>query len=423
MENLELKNMENNTSEEPKEPEEKSGMEDKADNTVLMVLLAIGLLALGAYGMKWLMDTKPEAKKAIPETWTPSVQVIPLTEKNYTPVIRAEGEVEAATKTMLISEVAGSVVHISPLLEKGNTIPEGEIILKVDDADYKTQLTSAKSTLADAELMLAQEEARAVQAERDWKKLGRGTVATDLVLRKPQIKSALARIEAAQAAIEKAERDMAKTVIRAPYTCLVDRKFIDEGAYVSMMSQIAEVSSVDEYEVRLPLNLNEVGFLDKASGIGSEVLLESMIGGKLYQWKGQAVRFEGGVDSSTFSRIMVVSVKRDSAKEDENFQLPPVGMFVKAKLQGQAMGKVFSIPGEALREGTSVWVLAENDLLEVVDVTVIRSERDQVIIEPKEKDNLVAGDRIIVSPIAIPVNGMKLEVEKSSEVQDSENLK
>lgn len=412
--------MENKISEEADDQKE---MDQKTDNTVLLVLLTIGLLAAGAFGMQWLMDTKPEAKKAAPVVWTPSVKVVSLTEKNYTPVIQAEGEVEAATQTMLISEVAGAVVYISPRLEVGETINEGEIIIKVDDADYKTQVTSAKATLADAELVLAQEEARAVQAARDWEKLGRGGSATDLVLRKPQIKSARARIAAAAAAIEKAERDIAKTVIKAPYTCLVDRKFIDKGAYITMMGQIAEVSSQEEHEVRLPLSLNEVGFLDKDLGIGSEVLLESTIGGKFYQWKGTAVRFEGGVDSSTFSMIMVVSVKRDPARDGEHFQLPPAGMFVKAKVLGRPMGKVFSIPREALREGGAVWVLAKREVLAIVDVEMVRSELDEVIIAAKDGGKLTSGDRIIVSPIAIPNRGMKLELEESVKKDSGGNLK
>jgi len=211
--------MKNKMSEEKEDPTDR---DQKTDNTVLIVLISIGLLAVGVFGLQWLMATKPDAKKAAPETWTPSVKVISLMAKDHTPVIRAEGEVEAATKTMLISEVAGAVVYISPLLEKGERIAKGEVILRVDDADYKTKLTSMKSTLADAELVLAQEEARAVQSARDWQKLGRGGSATDLVLRKPQIKSAQARIEAAQAAVEKAQRDMAKTIITAPYTCVVD---------------------------------------------------------------------------------------------------------------------------------------------------------------------------------------------------------
>ncbi len=121
--------------------------------------------------------------------------------------------------------------------------------------------------------------------------------------------------------------------------------------------------------------------------------------------------------------VMVVSVKRDSVKDGEKFQLPPVGMFVKAEVPGKPMGKVFSIPREALRDGGAVWVLAENEVLEIVAVEVIRSERDEVIIKAEGERKLTSGDRIIISPIAIPASGMKLELEQSLENQSGGNLK
>ncbi len=390
---------------------EENGVEEKADNTILMVILSLLFLFGGAFIMKSLMETKPEAKKVAAESWVPSVQVIIAELVDYTPLIRAEGSVTPSTKTMLISEVTGAVTYISPELEKGNVISEGEILMKVDDADYLTQLTSAKSSLADAELLLAQEEAKATQAEREWSKLGRGGVASELMLRKPQIKSAKAKIVAAQAMITKGERDVNKTTIRAPYTCMVDHKFIDVGAFVSSMSQIAEVSSVDQYEIRLPLNLNELGLLAENVGVGSEVMLESNIGGKVYQWKGKAERLEGGVDSATFSRIMVVTVARDEA-QDKGYELPPVGLFLKASFMGSPMGEVFSLPREVLREGDTLWMLNEEGVLKIIKAQVLRVERDVVIISAK---SLRAGDRIINSPIAVPVDGMQLELELEKE--------
>jgi hypothetical protein len=123
--------------------------------------------------------------------------------------------------------------------------------------------------------------------------------------------------------------------------------------------------------------------------------------------------------------VMVVSVKRDTAEKDAKFALPPKGLFVKAKVPGKPMGKVFTIPREALREADTLWVLAENEVLDIVSVEVIRTERNQVIIAAKVNADkkLTYGDRIIVSPIAIPVIGMKLEMESSVESSAGEHLK
>lgn len=392
---------------------------EKADNTLLMVLLTVVLLVLGFYANKKLMATKPEAKKAEVESWIPSVRVVGIEKSSYTPVISTEGMVATSTRTMLISEVAGGIVYISPLLETGNVIHEGEILIKLDDADYQTQLTSAKSSLADGELLLAQEKARAVQAEREWEKLGRGGVASDLVMRKPQIKSAEAKIAVAEAMIKKAERDVKKTVITAPYTCMVNQKFIDSGAFVSGMSRIAEVSSIDKYKVRLPIDLNELAFLGESSGVGADVLLESRIGGKDYRWNGVAVRFEGGVDSNTFSRMMVVDVQRDES-QDKGFELPPLGLFLQAKLEGTPLGEVFSIPREALREGDRVWRLSSEGTLSIIDIDVVRTERDSVLLGTGSLKN---GDQIVVSPIAIPVEGMKLKLESDPKQESKEGDK
>ena len=65
--------------------------------------------------------------------------------------------------------------------------------------------------------------ARAEQAVRDWEKLGLNRDPSDLVLRKPQLVSARARITAAEAAVDKAMRDLERTEIRAPYDCRIER--------------------------------------------------------------------------------------------------------------------------------------------------------------------------------------------------------
>ena len=79
------------------------------------------------------------------------------------------------------------------------------------------------------------------------------------------------------------------------------------------------------------------------------------------------------------------------------------------------MGKFFAIPRVALRDGDVVWILAEDEVLDIVEVEVIRSERNRVIIRAKEtgEKKLTSGDGVIISPIAIPVSGMKLNVDKN----------
>lgn len=381
---------------------------ERKANTVMVVIVTVMIIIAGLAGYKYLLANKVEAQKAEVEQFLPTVTVIPAKRVDFSPTIELQGEVMPATETELISEIAGAITEVSPNLEVGNILEEGEIIVRVNDADYKTQLANAKSSLADAELMLAQEKARAEQSIRDWSKLGRGKKASELVQRIPQIKSAQAKITAAEATIEKTDRDVAKTIIRAPYRCIVDQKFIDDGAYLSAMSKIAKIYSVSNFEVRLPVSLDTVSFLPENNGVGSTARLTTKIGNRELRWDGNVSRFEGGIDSKTFSMMMVVNIA--SNKEQGLFKYPPKGLFLDAKIKGIKLDDVIKIPRIAIRENDRIWVLDKDKKLKIFQVEIIREERDHIYVE----SDLTDGSKVIVSPIAVPIEGMQLEEQKKA---------
>ena len=385
------------------------------NNTAVVIIVTVVILIAGVVGYKYLESNKVEAKKANIEKFLPTVEVVSAQRVTFVPTIQLQGEVTAATETELISEVAGAIIEISPKFEVGNIIEENEIIVKVNDADYKTQLVNAESSLADAELVLAQEKARAEQSLRDWNKLGRGKDASDLVRRIPQIKSAEARITSAKAMIAKANRDVLKTVIRAPYRCVIDQKFIDDGAYLSAMSRIAKIYSVSKFEVRLPVSLDKINFLPANNGLGSDVKLKTSIGEREFSWEGRVSRIEGGIDSKTFSIMMVVSIAPN--KDQDLFQFPPKGLFVDGLIKGRKMSSVIEIPRVAMRENSEIWVLDEERKLRIKKMKVAREERNFIYIESDLKD----GDKVIISPIAIPVEGMLIEEQKETKPKDQKN--
>lgn len=382
----------------------------KRSEVIIIGILSVVILGIGFYTKKYLEDNKIVAKKTEVESYLPTVDVVHIKEVDFAPIIRLQGEVTPGTETQLISEVSGAIVEISPNLKVGNVLEKGELIVRVDDSDLLTALANAESTLADAELTLAQEQARAEQSIRDWKKLGRGTEPSKLVRRIPQIKSAEARISATTASIEKAKRDIKKTTIKAPYRCVVDQKFIDTGAFLSPMSRVATVYSDSSFEVRLPVSLDKVDFLPKDNGVGSEVQLTTKIGVKNYQWRGVIDRFEGGIDTNTFSMIMVVQIHANT--EQGLFSYPPRGLFVDVLINGKKLENVIKVPRLAVREGNQVWLLNKDDQLIIRDVKIIREEKNDIYIH----NQFEPGSRIVTSPIAVPVEGMrvKLRVKKKA---------
>jgi len=275
-------------------------------------------------------------------------------------------------------------------------------MLKVSSADYQSQLAQAMASVADAEFQIVQEEARAVQAMRDWSKLGRGGQPGKLVTREPQLKSARAKLAAAKANAVQAQRDLLKTEINAPYDCMVSSASVDAGGYLTRAGKVAEVYTADKVQVRLPLSLEDVSFLPKQL-VGANVAVTAEVGRVSKDWVGKVVRTEGLIDRATHTMMVVVEIHESDG--DGRFKVPPTGLFVKGMFEGELFEKAVKVPREALRSGDVVWVLDPADKLVVRKVTVARSERDYVVVT----DGLNDGDRVITSPIELPVNGMKVE--------------
>jgi hypothetical protein len=156
----------------------------------VIVLVILGTAA-GVAAILYVNRVKPEQVDTLRPV--PTVDTIPLIPGAHTVRLSSEGVVQSRREVSLAAEVAGRVVSIADQLVAGGRVKEGDVLATIDDADYQVALRQAKTAVAEAELSIEQEAARGVQAQRDWEKLGRGE-APDLVLRKPQIAAAEARL-------------------------------------------------------------------------------------------------------------------------------------------------------------------------------------------------------------------------------------
>lgn len=369
----------------------------------LVILGIIGLTILGLVIFKW---TKPELTEVSREKPRPAVELVTVSKTNHVVEIRADGVVESLRETNLAAEVQGRVVDISPNLKRGGRVTKGEVLVKLDTADYQTALASAEVHAAEASLELDQERARVEQARLDWDKLGQGEPRNPLVLRAPYLKAAEAKLDSARQQVEKARRDLERTQIVAPFDAGVRSASAEVGAVVAPGSMIAELYSNGEIEVRLPLSLEDFGFLNRdASGnIQGDVTLRGTIGLKDHEWKAVPARVDPEIDRKTLSASVVVKVL---AGRDPEFPLPPVGLFVDARLGGKTLDSVVEIPRRALLDGHRVIVVGEKDKILFRDVRVLRADEKTVLIG----EGLESGERVVLTRLSSPVVGMEVTVE------------
>lgn len=361
--------------------------------------------------MLYLNRIKPKTKE--PEKIVTKVKVIKAELQPFSIFVESNGKVEAMKMSQISAEVSGKVLKISDKLQVGEVIEAGGFIAEIDKADYITGLANAaasfanaESSVADAMLALVQEEARADQNIREWKRLGKGK-ASDLVARVPQLKSAKARLDAAKAAVIQAEeahlkagRDLDNTIIRAPYTIKVDRKYVEQGNFIMPGGRVLDGHSDGDLQVRLPITLSEYLLIrDKSTPIE----LTANLGGSQLTWKASFLRDEGVVDQSTLTIPIVAKIKSNNTQE--NFQLPPVGLFIDAKIKADERDEVIVLPREAVQLGGKVLLVDTENKLRVRQVNVVFTNKLNAIVSGVEP-----GDQVVVSPLETPVDGMSVEI-------------
>lgn len=90
------------------------------------------------------------------------VDVMTAEKEDTTVLIEGWGELESRNRVDIAAEVSGRIVHIHPDLEKGNVIPAGEILFKIDPIDYRAALDEARAQVQQAkhsiELLKRQQE-------------------------------------------------------------------------------------------------------------------------------------------------------------------------------------------------------------------------------------------------------------------------
>ncbi|MBK1791210.1 efflux RND transporter periplasmic adaptor subunit [Persicirhabdus sediminis] len=374
--------------------------------TWVSVLLGLIVLAIGAGIMLYLFANGPVASKKEDEVVLPSVEVIEVLPQAKQIWIKTQGKVQPKRVTQAAAEVAGRITYVADRFEAGGYFAKGDVLLKIDPSDYQSALADAQANLAQSKLLLAQEQARAEQAVRDWAKLGRGREASDLVLRKPQLAAAEAGIQSAAALVQLAENNLSRTELKAPYDCRIDATYIDLGSYAAPGARLADLHSSDDFEIRLPITLSQYGFLDLDgdSVEGSEIVASSMVAGRHVEWPGTIVRGEGKVDPSTMTLHLVAKLKANTTAAYREFRFPPVGMFLQVQLRGGMMERAVEIPRQAVRDGDVVYIVDGDGVLDILPVKLIRVMRESVLIE----NPLPAGAQLIISPMDSPVRGSKV---------------
>lgn len=398
----------------------------------LKFLLPVALVVVGVMVAGWMINNPPTAERQQVEERITPVDILPAALSQQTIIVRATGTVTPAKMVNLRPEVTGRIVKIDNSLIPGGVFREGQMLASIDDRDYKFAVEAQKERVANAQFLLKQERGQQLVAQQEWALLEDSVPTTEegkeLALRKPQIERAEAGLEAAKSALDKANLDLQRTDISAPFNAIVLNESVDIGQVVNPQTQIASLAGTDQFWVQVSVPIEDLKWIDipaRPGRKGSEVRVIQESGTTRLVRNGYVIRLLGDLDTAgRLARLLVAVDDPLLLKRREDDERLPLllGSFVNVEISGQQVESVYVIPRKALRDAEEtvagsdldtgwVWLMNGEDRLQYYEVGILwRTEEDVYVTS-----GLAPGDRIVISNIPTPIVGMKLTLQTAAD--------
>lgn len=379
------------------------------------ILLPVGILVGCILFAAILVRSPTEVDDVSPEIIPVAVRVIEAQLESVTLSVESQGRVQPAQTASISSAVEGPVAWISSAMEAGGYVAMGEPLLRLDSVDFETAKERSMAALQQVEA-----ESRFASSElKRFIELAEKNLASDSQLQdtRRQAEVAVARMADAQASFRQAELDLERVEIKAPFNAIIESRDVELGQFVNRAQSVAVVHGADEVEVRVPLAIRQLGYLDIPLGSrgvlsgaqAPKVSLSGYYGGQAYTWQGELVRTEAVIDANSNTVQTIIRVDQPESFNAGNMnssQIPlPIGLFVQANISGKRVDNLIVLPRSVIRNNNQVLVVDSENKMYYREIEIFRLEESRVLIS----SGLLPGELICTSPIQAVVEGMSVQ--------------
>ncbi|BDS06533.1 hypothetical protein NT6N_15730 [Oceaniferula spumae] len=378
----------------------------------LGVILGVVIVIAAALVSWWLLRTAPVQESTDKKRSAKIVQTVKISSKDRDIVVTAYGSAIPARQLAVKSQVNGRIISQHPSLIPGGRISKGETLFTIDDTDYQIAVKEAKTARAEAQAEVDLEEGRQTVAKRELEQLREdlpeAAINKALVLREPFKARTLAQLDRANAAVAKAELDLSRTKMVAPFNAVVIDESIETGQLAQSDTNLATLVGSDVYWIQASVPISQLKWirLPKEGKEGAEATVTlSADGESPLTWKGKVVRLLGDLEGAgRQARVLIEVPKPLDANPSQPLLL---GSYVQVKIDAGTLKQVYEIPRAALREGDRIWLVGPEEKLIIRDAEILWRKENTVVIR-----NSIAEDEVlVVSDIRAPLPGMAVAPE------------
>ncbi|HSG33597.1 MAG TPA: HlyD family efflux transporter periplasmic adaptor subunit [Sphingomonadaceae bacterium] len=422
----------------------------------LLLVGAVAIVALMIFLRPSPVEQEPVAVAPLVETAAYTVGAGPIE-------VEASGTVQPLEEVTLGAEVAGRLVYVNPAFREGSLVGSGMTLFRIDPADYQNRVRSAQADVAAQEVAVLQAKEEVTIAEAELRRFaeretGRSALAqaidgndyaarilppqglpqagglrgttnpNQLATREPQLRSAEAARDRAQAQLADAQLALSRTQVRAPFDGIVRSETTAIGALVQPGQTLGSIVATDAYEVRVSLTEDEAALIPglfAGSGARIPAAVYTEQSGRRYRWAAYVDRADAILDAETRTIDVFLRVQnplRSGTPVDTGNGLAqgPVplllGSFVQATITGSSSESFARIPINALKTDNQVWVVRDGKLT-IVPVEIIRRGDTDAYVRAS---GLGPSGRVVTSNLRTPVNGMQVRMRPDAEAKADE---
>ncbi len=443
---------------------------------VVRAVICIVVILAGYVAMKTLGSLKKPPQAAEKKERAMEVAVEEARLNAVQVELKGYGVAEPVTSVRIASEVSGRIIYAHPQLKAGELIGPGDVLFKIDPADYESAVLMAEAQLQERKNALER-----LKADFKSDKKRRGTLLRSLELAEGEyarvkklleksgignlsevdrveqaynnakdqadildksllaypisILEAEARIRSAKADVSRATTNLKRCTVEAPFGGRVNRVSMEAGEYVNPGGEILSFSDDTLLEIKVALDLKAAAAwlrFESDGGRGGGWFKRLLPSACMVYWteaeeqSGWTGRLHRVVSLDRESRSLIVAVRVDgSGYESGDGQKKPLipelnlplaeGMFCLVSIPGKTIDNLIQVPRWSVTTDNTLYT-AKNRRLKTKAVVVAYSNEAFHYIA----DGVEEGELIITTRLVDPMENALLSYTPAGLTEDSE---
>ncbi len=425
-----------------------------AFRVLAQIVLMVAVLTGAFVAMNKLIDQKPESKKHRSFRTVYTVDAIPVKFTDHQPIIVSYGQITAARTVDLRSLVSGEVISANANLRTGAVVEPGEILVVIDDFNFRGALKEAEANLAEYQARVVESRARInseqaklisieeqlsfadndltralslrkqgtlTQQQVEIRRLtvsqrGQAVVLSknSILIEQARLKQQIAALERLNWRVSQAAQNLKNTSLKAPFRGIVRTSSVEQGKLVNANDVIVSLYEEGKFDVKFTLTDAQFGRIqaDKPGLVNRQVEVIRNVGGREFTYFAIIDRIGADITSDR-GGVEVFAKLTDPGPA----AVMRPGAFVEIKVPDQMFKSTARIPDTAIYEGKFVYVLDEGKLTRR-EVEIAAFDGEFALI----RSGISANERVLTTRIAEVGAGLNVR-ESGSAPPPSKNIR